>query len=182
MAYNKETGRYQWDIPGIPHKGWYCTLIEDLGYGCGDFICEMCGKENIRFIHTMIHPEHGSIRVGCVCSGHMSGDYEEAINRENQFKNKISMRERWITRKWKMSKKGNVYLTLKGINITIFKKYGEYKCVVDGDFSNKSFNDINDAKLFAFERFWDIRQKKKEKEKEAGRSLESIFGGHDVYV
>jgi hypothetical protein len=54
----------RWDRTGIPHKGWNCVGMEDLGEDImpGEDIpyeqCEMCGNEKIRYIHILSHPEY----------------------------------------------------------------------------------------------------------------------------
>ncbi len=57
--------RGKWSVPGIPHKGWHCVDIEDLG--SPQETCEMCESMSIRYAHRMEHPDYpGSLLVGCV--------------------------------------------------------------------------------------------------------------------
>lgn len=52
-----------WNVEGVPHKGWKCIGVADLGeYVAADeeieyAQCEMCGKESIRYVHSMKHPD-----------------------------------------------------------------------------------------------------------------------------
>ena len=45
-----------WDVKGVPHKGWKCEGVIDVGDGASssDEIeyeqCEMCGNEKIRYL------------------------------------------------------------------------------------------------------------------------------------
>lgn len=75
-----------WKDEAVPHSGWSCTGVEDLGAPVG--ICEMCGYQIIRYVHHMEHPRYTSLSVGCICAGKMEGSIAEAKRREAEFKNK----------------------------------------------------------------------------------------------
>ena len=67
-----------WDVKGVPHSGWKCEGVIDVGDGASssDEIdyeqCEMCGNEKIRYVHIMKHDNYfKELRVGCV-SGSMT--------------------------------------------------------------------------------------------------------------
>lgn len=79
-----------WKRDDVPHSGWKCVGVEDLGAPIG--ICEMCGYQIIRYAHHMEHPDYRSLSVGCVCAGKMEGDIERAKLRERKFKSKQSRR------------------------------------------------------------------------------------------
>lgn len=79
-----------WKRDDVPHSGWKCVGVEDLGAPIG--ICEMCGYQIIRYAHHMEHPDYRSLSVGCVCAGKMEGDVERAKLREREFKSKQSRR------------------------------------------------------------------------------------------
>lgn len=111
----------KWSQPGVPHKGWRCIDIEDLG--APDAVCEMCERRKIRFIHYMQHPGfEPSLGVGCVCAEKMEDDYDAPKRRESNLKNVAQRRKRWLSRKWNVSHKGNSYLNTDGFNIAIFPK------------------------------------------------------------
>ena len=64
----------KWSTPGVPHKGWSCEGVEDLG--APDAVCEMCETQDIRYVQTMFHPDYeGPLDVGCVCAERMENDY-----------------------------------------------------------------------------------------------------------
>lgn len=107
-----------WKREDVPHSGWHCVGVEDLGAPVG--ICQMCGYQIIRYAHQMEHPEYGPLSVGCVCAGRMEGDVETAKRREAEFKNKQSRRLRFFQRKWKQSQKGNEYLKIDGHVIVLY--------------------------------------------------------------
>src|SRR4051794_39614902 len=75
------SGRFgKWSQPGVPHRGWSCVDIEDLG--APDLVCEMCERQEIRSVHHMEHPDYpGSLRCGCICAGHMEEDLTGAQRR-----------------------------------------------------------------------------------------------------
>ena len=113
-------GTGKWAQPGIPHRGWTCVDIEDLGDV--EAVCEMCEAVHIRFVHTMEHPDHDALRVGCVCAGNMEQDLVGARRRESEFKKRQSRRSRWLTRSWNVSRSGNDYLNTDGFNVVVYPK------------------------------------------------------------
>jgi hypothetical protein len=147
----------KWDQPGVPHKGWICINVHDLGEPSA--ICEMCEVQEIRYVHTLEHPDYPTaLEVGCVCAEHMEGDYVGPRRREATLKNAAARRARWLTRQWKMSAKGNPYLNVDGINIVLFQ-------LADGSWSGRITNrptqasetsrrryaSLDEAKLAAFD-------------------------------
>jgi hypothetical protein len=81
IASVREVG---WSRPGVPHRGWSCVDVEDLGEPSE--VCEMCEQAQLRYVHVMRHPEwEGELRVGCVCAGRMEEDYKRAVQREAEF-------------------------------------------------------------------------------------------------
>lgn len=57
-----------WKRSDVPHSGWVCTGVSDLGAPSAS--CGMCGKQIIRYVHHMRHPEYRrSVGAGCVCAG-----------------------------------------------------------------------------------------------------------------
>ncbi|MHC8493960.1 hypothetical protein ACTU44_14760 [Thalassospira sp. SM2505] len=114
-------GQGKWSEPNVPHKGWSCVDVEDLG--SPDAVCEMCETQEIRYVHYMTHPDHHeTLGVGCVCAEHMEEDYEAPRRRERQLRNSVQRKQRWLRRKWRISNKGNAYLNTDGFNITVFRK------------------------------------------------------------
>jgi hypothetical protein len=112
------TGTGKWAQPGVPHRGWECVDIEDLGNV--DAVCEMCEMVHIRFVHIMEHPDHEALRVGCVCAGNMEQDLVGARRRESEFKKRQSRRSSWLTRPWRTSRAGNDYLNTDGLNVVVY--------------------------------------------------------------
>ena len=117
----------------------------------------MCEIQPIRFVHYMSHPKYPSeLGVGCVCAGHMEGNYAAARDRERTVKNTYNRRRNWLTRKWKISAKGNPYLNTDGFNIAIFtqnKKWAVRITNVETSetvWGRKQYETLDQAKLAAF--------------------------------
>lgn len=114
-------GQGKWSEPNVPHKGWSCVDVEDLG--SPSEICEMCETTEIRYVHCMTHPSYNcTLRVGCVCAEHMEEDYVNPRRRERQLRNAAQRKKKWLSRHWAISAKGNSYLNTDGFNIIIFEK------------------------------------------------------------
>lgn len=126
-----------WKRDDVPHEGWTCEAIYDLGEPVG--ICRMCGHQIIRYVHVMSHPAYPKkIGAGCVCAGRMEGDVERARERENAFKNRQSRLETFLRIPLKRSKNGNEYIKYKNEIITILRdkyKEGYYKSVYRNAYS-----------------------------------------------
>ena len=102
-------------------QGWICVSVEDLR--APNAVCEMCETREIRYVHHMKHTTYGEVLgVGCVCAGNMENDYEGPRRREQVLRNEEQRRRHWLSRKWKISAKGNAYLNTDGLNITVFQK------------------------------------------------------------
>lgn len=150
----------KWNQPGVPHKGWTCDYYFDNGDADASFtICEMCGKERIRYVHVMSHPEfNGQLEVGCVCAEKMSGDDKGPRERQKLMCRRFKRLRHWLTRCWNENEKGNYVLKTNGFRITIFhnKRYaGWWSFVVGGEYSKTSYKTSDEAKLASFDVFWD---------------------------
>jgi hypothetical protein len=150
------TATGKWTQPGVPHKGWTCVDIEDLG--APDHICEMCEVQEVRYVHTMEHPEHAeALRVGCICAGHMEEDLVGARKREDAFKASRSRCARWLTREWRTSRAGNEYLNTDGFNVVVYpidNGWGARVCCRTREWERKSrrlYVSPEHAKLAAFD-------------------------------
>ncbi len=126
-----------WKRSDVPHEGWTCEGIYDLGEPVG--VCRMCGRQIIRYVHVMSHPHYPrKIGAGCICAGRMEGNPKAARERENAFKNRQSRLETFLRIPLKRSRNGNEYLKYKNEIITIIRdKYreGYYKSVYKNTYS-----------------------------------------------
>lgn len=115
--------RGKWSMPGVPHSGWVCVDIEDLGEPQVE--CEMCESKTIRYVHRMEHPFYAKVlAVGCVCAGNMEGDLAAAKNRDATMQSRATKRKRWTTRKWKISQNGNPTIKAYGFRVTVYQRGG----------------------------------------------------------
>jgi hypothetical protein len=73
-----------WGLSSVPQNGWVC----EGHYRASQLqICEMCSRQEIRYVHIMHHDDFPrTLEVGCVCAGHMEGDLDAARNREKTTK------------------------------------------------------------------------------------------------
>lgn len=126
-----------WKRDDVPHEGWECTGIIDLGAPVG--ICRMCGHQIIRYVHIMKHPNyHRTIGAGCVCAGRMEGDMERARARETAFKNRQSRRDTFLHLPRKRSRNGHEYIKYHGEIITLLEdkyKKGQWKTAFRNGYS-----------------------------------------------
>lgn len=148
--------RGKWSHAGVPHKGWTCVDIEDLG--APNLVCEMCESQEIRYIHHMTHEAYPEqLQVGCVCAGHMEEDLAAAKGREASMKSRATKRKRWISRRWKRSAKGNHWIEADGYRVTVYRKdsgWGATIAEVSGSYEKRSqrfYATEHDAMLAAFD-------------------------------
>lgn len=89
-----------WNKPGVPHRGWRAVDIVDRG--AADAECEMCGQHEVRFLHLVEHPEHKSLRVGCVCAEKMTSDDSGQRKTElKHYRSQLARRQRFLAGTWK---------------------------------------------------------------------------------
>lgn len=140
-----------WKRDDVPHSGWTCVGVSDLGAPIG--VCEMCGYQIIRYVHHMVHPSYRPLDVGCICAGKMEGNVEQAIKRENEFKNKEARRENFMKRKWKTSRNGNQYVKIKDHIIVLYRQKDRsgWKYSLDSKFCSTVFDTREKAIGVAFE-------------------------------
>lgn len=141
-----------WKQPLVPHSGWTCVGVKDLGAPVG--ICQMCGYQIIRYAHLMEHPNYHSLSVGCVCAGRMEGNVAEAKRRETDFKNRQSRLASFCKRQWKRSRKGNEYLEV-GDHIAVLyhdtRRAGGWRYAIDNEFGKGVYITREQAVTAVFE-------------------------------
>jgi hypothetical protein len=115
----ERTDRGKWSQAGVPHRGWVCLDVIDLGEPEAN--CEMCESAVIRYVHQMHHDDYpDDLAVGCICAEHMSGDYVLPREREKVLRQRARRRQTWADRQWAVSRKGNSYLKTDGYVLTVF--------------------------------------------------------------
>jgi len=159
-------GHGKWSAAGVPHRGWTCIDIEDLG--APGHICEMCERREVRFVHYMQHPEYPTVLgCGCVCAGHMEEDLAHARRREDLLRNTARRRRHWPSRKaWKQSSKGNWHISVDGYHVTAFRKGTSWSAVVSQPstgherFARQLYPTLVAAQLATFDYLIFLRTKK----------------------
>ena len=123
MSETITRGSGKWARPGVPHKGWTCVDIEDIGEPSE--VCAMCEVQEIRYVHHMQHPDYPEVLgCGCICAGRMEEDYAGARAREKGLRNAAGRKRRWLDRTWSVSGKGNSYINADGYNVVVFPLTG----------------------------------------------------------
>ncbi len=152
-----------WDVKGVPHRGWECESVIDVGEwaGTGDEIeyeqCEMCGNERIRYVHIMKHRNYPKkLGVGCVCAEKMSGDYVNPRKEENAIKNRALRRCNFLQMPWKYNPHKETYSKkYKGRYITIVHRNGKWGIYFDKyrvwKIQEQKIEDFRVAEVLAFE-------------------------------
>lgn len=159
-----------WDKAGVPHKGWECVGMIDLGEDADDMDfdakkdelyekCEMCSQEGVRYIHLMQHPDYSDeLRVGCICAAKMEDDYDSPRQRERNLKNRHMRKMNFLKKEWEHRSNGNYVLKYKGKYITIMhSKYNKnylgvaYDGIFIWEYNQKKISDLRTAKLAAFD-------------------------------
>lgn len=146
----------KWSQAGLPHTGWSCVDIEDLL--SPSMTCQMCESSEIRYAHHMRHPNHPEMLIcGCVCAGHMEGEMAAARERESSMKSRAGKRKRWLSRRWKVSRKGNPYIEADGYRITVYPQGAGWGASVaklgteNVIFSRRTTLQVEQAKIAAFD-------------------------------
>lgn len=119
------TSHGKWSDPGVPHKGWTCCHVEDLGEPAAT--CEMCEVMEIRYVHHMEHPDYpDTLGVGCVCAEHMEEDRVGPRLREKRLRQLARRRRTWAERSWKKTPHGYRYLNTEGYHVAVFPSGGAW--------------------------------------------------------
>ncbi len=143
------------ETKGIPHKGWFYDSIEDNG--TADFICEFCGKEEIRYIHYLFNNEIKKVMsVGCVCAENLTNDYINPRKRQKLLEVRHTKIYNFFKKYSKTNAKNNICVKYKEYSLTIFKNKskGGFTTVLDNNYNN--FTNLNKAKLYSYNFLKDI--------------------------
>jgi hypothetical protein len=163
-----------WKIEGFPHSGWKCLHVIDLNpddlpsFDVDYATCEVCGQHQIRFVHTLVHDEwDDEIKVGCVCSEKLTGDYVNPKQQEKELKQTAKRRAaglaRWAKMSWNTSAKDNLWTKVKGFHVTVFvSPFSEGFCyTIGGESSEDAFPTKEAAIMASYDRFAHLSQKAK---------------------
>ena len=138
------------DSLALPQTGWSCVGISD--FKDATLLCNMCHKKLVRFVHYMKHPDVNRIlMVGCVCAGRMEGNEESASFRENNYKGRLSRKNTFLKKKWRLSSKGHPYIKVRNDIYLMYFINEENKWIlfINGKTDQKKYNSreeiINDV-------------------------------------
>ena len=97
----------------------------------------------------------------------MESDYDAPQRRERKLRNAAQRRQRWLSRNWKQSAKGNDYLNTDGFNIAVFRKTPELwgariedRATGQSEMSKRRYATEDAAKLAAFDAMMFLKQKR----------------------
>ena len=146
--------------PDFRSANWRPGQVIDLrAAGKEPGVCDRCDRKNIRFLHTVDHPEEGLFQVGSECARRLCYGYAPE-REESRLRNLWARRSRWLQRNWGTSRNGNETLTLRlaegeKVRVTVFFRFGAWAYSI-GDksgchFSRERFATSGTAKLAAFD-------------------------------
>ena len=148
----------KWSQSGVPHKGWSCVGFDDLDEPSA--ICEMCEHQEIRYVHTMRHPDYPELlNVGCVCAEKMEADYASARRRESNAKSIAGKLNRFMNSPhWRATEKGGQRINRNECLIVISKRhsFGYWIKRDDAEWSQWAFKTEDEAKRAVFYKLQDI--------------------------
>ncbi len=164
MSDGPAGGRGKWSMPGVPHLGWACENVEDLG--APDMRCEMCESIEIRYVHYMSNPRYPQVLAcGAICAGHMEGNLVRAEVRDKNMKSNARRRAAFPDRKaWYLNANGNWVLKADGFRITVFRKGTTWGGAINqlmparSAFTRERFSTPREAKLAAFDTMMFLKQ------------------------
>ena len=137
-----------------PLENWRCVKLID-GEDA-DFECELCGYENVRYIHVMEHDEYfEKLYVGCICAGIMEGNILAAQECDRKMKNRSKRKQNFPNWKWKIARNGAYYVEYRGRCVFIYRYNGKYDCYCNGRrtwlYHDKPITDFLSACYAAFD-------------------------------
>lgn len=144
---------YLWNKKSIPHKGWINQGCEDLEEATHK--CEMCDKEEIRYVHTMYHPEAPKyFKVGCVCAEKLTNDYDTP---KQQLK-EMMKQTNWINHNWKKLdlheyESKNFNSVFGRVTVGVFKVDNHYQFHIDNIICTDHYTTKNEAKRFVYKQY-----------------------------
>lgn len=106
----------------MPTSGWEYIGSDDLEEPIGE--CEYCGNE-IRFEHTIFHPDWGYMIVGCNCADKLTETSEMRAYEAKRKKLASKLRTFMKSPRWRHRKNG-YFIDLDCYNIEIWDNNGYY--------------------------------------------------------
>ena len=135
--------------PSVPKEGWYCGGVSDLGAPAA--VCQLCGRQIIRYVHHMHNPYYKSLDCGCVCAGKLEGNIQTARQRESELKNRKKRKTTDSARPtgWKISRKGYVYRIINDHTLVLFKRKDKWMYSIDRNVNSFQYESLEEAAKYA---------------------------------
>lgn len=139
----------------LPQSGWQWHSMVDHGRPAD--VCEACGYDGLRYVHSLRHPKYsGTLEVGVCCADRLTSRLQ-ASECERAHKNWLRRRQNWLAREWRVSNSGNYFLNVDGSNVVVFESSGGWRWRIEDRttehvrWAGKPYPFAIDAKLAAFE-------------------------------
>jgi hypothetical protein len=130
----------------MPRTGW--SVVDVVDEGEPSHTCEACGNPGVRYVHTVGHSAFRTLRVGCVCAGHLTGDSSGPRRRELHLRRRIA----WADRRWRRSRRGNPWIKARGHHVVVFRAgSGGYRVMIDGEHVFGDYPNEYAAKLASYD-------------------------------
>lgn len=151
-----------WNKQNIPHKGW--QLLECIDTETATNKCDMCDKEQIRYVHKMYHSEMPEyLYVGCVCAGHMTDAYTAQTMEKNTRKNTMR-KNRWMKDNWNTlpidSEKFYYYKSIQSIPWGVYELKDGWHYNIGTNHSYKAMATKQEALDFLYDVYKKVHLKK----------------------
>jgi hypothetical protein len=152
--------------PEVPQEDWRCMEVADIleqHTGKRDMLCEMCGKETIRFVHIMEHDNFDEVLGVCIsCAEAMTGDTVNPRQVEDKVRRKSGARDRWLAGHWYLSVRDNWVTVVDGVNMGVFPvkfQNGQWSCRIGEKFFKGMYPSVDEAKYALFEEHWKTQRR-----------------------
>lgn len=146
-----------WNRKGMPHKGWKLQGYTDLQ--TPEATCEMCGKEQIRYVFELAHAEYPEpITAGSECAKKMCDDYTTSTALMKAFRRRAGIRRRLIKRRMRpIGFRGSLLLRYKWHEIVVLNENSGFAYRVNGKRGGQCYSTAHEAKIAAIETLFPIR-------------------------
>jgi hypothetical protein len=157
----RRTKRYAFVFP--PDAGWRWVDVKDLDELDGT--CERCGLP-LRYVHRLEHRAYPLLLETCLPCGERMTDTKRAELREAEafLRSETEQRISWLRRRWRRTRRKQNFsiLTDDATRVVIFRyrfgqRGGRWGVTVGGQFGEGVFETAEQAKVAAFEMFWEMR-------------------------
>jgi hypothetical protein len=147
----------RWTHKDFPHKGYAYQGCEDSG--SYDSVCEVCGNA-VRYIHRVAHPTGVNLRVGGICAGMLTDNYEVSRANERKIKPPTTIQIiNWVGTGWRAARLGGYYKRMQKM-VVILKRYSTgYSYLIKeldenrysiNEYKGRNYETMEEAKIAAY--------------------------------